>query len=111
MAEDLGLPIASDGPIICTLDREAALERFVEALEQMDVLGLLARKVEQGADAVIVAAQRRASMIDEEREDEFLDDPEDAQILMRANLVEDLLLLNRQTVNPARRSPAPGSRA
>ena len=41
------------------LDREAADERGVEALEQMNVLGFLAREVEQGANPPVVAAQVR----------------------------------------------------
>ena len=60
------------------LDREAADERRVEALEQMDVLGFLAGEVEDRADPPVVAAQVRPRMIEQEREDELLDDAEDA---------------------------------
>ncbi len=90
-------------------DREAADERFVEALEQMDVLGFLAGEIEQGADPPVVVAQHRPRMVDQERKDELLDDPEDAQILVRADLVEDALLEPSQA-RRARRC-GPGSRA
>ena len=91
------------------LDREAAHEGGVEALEQMDVLGFLAGEVEQGADAPVVLAQLATRMIEQEREDELLDDAEDREILMRADLIEDALLLGVER----RRSPpcAPGSPA
>jgi hypothetical protein len=74
------------------LDREAALERVVEALEQMDVLGFLAGEVDQGAHAPVVAAQRGPRVIEQERQDELLDHAENAEILVRADLVEDALL-------------------
>ena len=59
-------------------DREAAHERGVEALEQMDVLGFLAGEVEDGADPPVVAEQLRPGMIEQEREDELLDHAENA---------------------------------
>ena len=74
------------------LDREAAHEGGVEALEQMDVLGFLGGEVEQGADPPVVAAQARPRMIDQEGEDELLDHAENGQILVRADVVEDALL-------------------
>ena len=75
-------------------DREAADEGGVEALEQMDVLGFLAGEVEERPHPpVVVVVQRGARVIDQEREDELLHDPEDRQILMRADLVEDALLV------------------
>src|SRR6185369_992199 len=74
------------------LDREAADESRVKALEQVNVLGFLVREIEDRADAPVVAQQMRARMIHQEREDELLDDPEDRQIGVRADLVEDALL-------------------
>ena len=83
VAEDLGADRFGRADHLA-LDREAADERCVEALEQMDVLGFLAGEVEQRADAPVVAAQLRPRMVEQEREDELLDDPEHAQIFVRA---------------------------
>ena len=58
------------------------------ALEQVDVLGFLAGEVEQRADAPVVIQQMRPGMIEHEGEDELLDHAEDAQILVRGNLVQ-----------------------
>ena len=94
VAEDLGADRFGRADHLA-FDREAPLERRVEALEQMDVLGFLAGEVEQRADPPVVAAQRRPRMVDQEREDELLDDPEHAQIFVRGDLVEDPLLDRR----------------
>ncbi len=91
------------------LDREAADEGRVEALEQMDVLGFLAREVEQRADAPVVVADQCRGVIEQERQDELFDDAEDTQILMRADLVEDALLERIERVESPR--SAQGSRA
>ena len=64
----------------------------MKALEQMDVLGFLTGEIEDRAHAPVVAEQMRPRMIEQERQNEFFDDPEDAEILVRADLVEDALL-------------------
>jgi hypothetical protein len=74
------------------LDGKAADERFVEALEQLDVLRFLAGEVEDRANAPVVAEQVRPRMVDDERQNELFDDDEDTKLLMRADLVEDELL-------------------
>jgi len=63
-------------------------------------LGLLAGEVEQGADAVVVAVQLRAGMVEHEGEDELLHEAEDRQIFMAANLVEHALLAVAQKGDP-----------
>ena len=73
-------------------DREAADERFMEALEQVDVLRFLAGKVDQCPDPPVVAAQRGPRVVEQEGQDELFDDAEDTKVLMRADLVEDALL-------------------
>ena len=75
------------------LDRKAADERLVEPLEQLDVLGLLRGEIENRADAPVVAAEMRPRMVDHERQDELLDHAENAEILVRADVVEDALLV------------------
>src|SRR5690606_15869467 len=77
-------------------DRETAGERRVEALEQMNVLGFLAREIEQRAHAIIVIVQLRPSMIEHEWQNELFNQSEHAQIFVRRDLVEDALLLGRQ---------------
>ena len=84
------------------LDRKAADERLVEALEQMDVLGFLAGEVEHRPDPPVVVRQMRTRMIEHERQDELLDDPEDREVLMRADLIEDALLERVEAVERRR---------
>ena len=67
---------------------ETGGESGVEALEQFDMLGFLGGEVEQRPHPGIVAAQLRPRMVEHERQDEFLDHPEQAQIIMRPDLVE-----------------------
>ena len=71
-------------------------EALVEELEEVDVLGFLAREIEQGADPVVVAVQLRAGMVEHEGEDELLHQAEYGQIFVAANLVEDALLVVAQ---------------
>ena len=72
-------------------DGKAADERFVEALEQVDVLRFLAREIEERTNPPVVVAKIVPRMIHQEWKDELLHDSEDAQILVRADLVEDAL--------------------
>ena len=73
------------------LDGKAADERFVEALEQVDVLRFLAREIEERTNPPVVVAKIVPRMVHQEWKDELLHDSEDAQILVRADLVEDAL--------------------
>jgi two-component system NtrC family sensor kinase len=68
---------------------EAVGEELVEAPEQMEVLGFLAGEIEKRPDAIIVAAQLRPGEIEHEWQDEFLDQPEQPEIFVSANRVED----------------------
>jgi hypothetical protein len=80
----------------------------VEALEQMDVLGFLGGEVEQSPDLIIVLAQLGARVVEQEGEDKLFDDAENAQILVRADLVEDALLVGRQRLQRRRARQALG---
>ena len=90
--------------------REAADERRVEALEQVDVLRFLAREVEQGTNAPIVVHQMRPRMVEQERQDEFLHDCRRwADIGARAIWFSDALF---ESVQACRARPCgPGCRA
>ena len=52
---------------------EAVLERDPEPAEQVDMLGLLAGELQEGADPAAVAVQMRAGVIQHEGQDELLD--------------------------------------
>ena len=71
--------IASAGPITSQGVPKPVGEQAVELAEQMDVLGFLAGEVEQGADAMVVAVQLRPGMVEHERQDELLDQAEQAR--------------------------------
>ena len=108
MTQDFGADFASRWTDDLAFDRKAADERLVKALEQVDVLGFLAGEIEDRPDPPVVVRQMRPRMIEEERQDELLDDPEDAEILMRADLVEDALLERVQRSSAAVRARLSG---
>ena len=87
------LAIASGGPITSQSGAEAALELLAEALEQLDVLGLFAGELQQRAHAVVVRLKLRPGMVEHEREDELLDQAEDAEVGVAADLVQSALLV------------------
>jgi hypothetical protein len=62
----------------------------------VDVLRLFAGELQQRARPVIVLVQLRAGVVDDERQDELFDQPEDVEIGMAANLVERALLFWRE---------------
>ena len=86
------------------LDRraEARQEGFAEALEEMDVLCLLGRELQQGAVAPVVGAEFGPGMIHHEGQDEFLDQAEDVEIFVAADLVEGQALGRREAGNVRR---------
>ena len=67
---------------------EPALELLAEAPEELDVLGLLAGEPQQRAHPTVVGVQLRPGVIEHERQDELLDQPEQAQVAVTADLVE-----------------------
>src|SRR5690606_41542148 len=67
-----------------------------DALPIFDVLGLLARELEQGAGPRVVREEHRPHVVEDEGQDELLDQPEDAQVGVAANLVERAGLRRRQ---------------
>ena len=71
---------------------EARLELLLEALEQVDVLGLLARELQEGAGPRVVRRQPRPGVVEQEGQDEFLDQPEEVEVAVAADLVEQQLL-------------------
>ena len=75
---------------------EAVGEQLVEASEEMNVLGFLAGEIEQGANAVVVSAQLRTGVIEDEGQNEFLDQPEQAEIFVTTYLVENEAFAFRQ---------------
>ena len=84
-------------------------ELLAEALEEVDVLRLLAREREQRADAVVVAVELRPRVVEHERQDELLHEAEHVQVAVAADLVEGQLLLAASGTRAAR--PAPATRA
>ena len=86
---------------------EPALELLAEALEELDVLGLLAGEAEQRAHPTGVGVQLRAGVIEDEGQDELLDQPEEAEVAVAADLVEGPPLVVAQEGQAARPAPAP----
>jgi hypothetical protein len=65
------------------------------------VLGLFGGELQEGPDARFVAHQERPYVIEDERHDEFLDDAEEVQVVVSANLIEQQALAVRQAVQLA----------
>ena len=76
--------------------RKALLEVLAEGLEQMDMLGLLAGKLQQRAHPIIVAGEMGAGVFDDVREYEFLDQTEHGEVLVAADLVQSAFFLTRE---------------
>src|SRR5262249_25530811 len=70
-------------------------ELVAEHLEELDVLGFLAGEGEQRARLLVVAGEPRPRMVEHEGQDELLDQAEDAEIGMAADLVQRALLGGR----------------
>src|SRR5436190_18944685 len=63
---------------------EPVAESLTETLKQLDMLGFLAGEVEHRADPQIIGVRKvGADMVEHEWQDEFLDQAEQAEILMR----------------------------
>ena len=75
---------------------EAAVEFLAEFPEQLNVLCFLGGKAEERADPVVVMVQLRPHMVEHERKDKLLDQPEHVQIAGSADLVRDAALLGRE---------------
>src|SRR5262249_14184575 len=58
-----------------------------EALEELDVLGLLGRELEQRARAEVVPREARARVVEHEGQDELLDQAEGVEVAVAAGLV------------------------
>ena len=67
---------------------EASVELFAEALEELDVLGLLARELDERPGPVVVRRQPRPRVVEHEGEDELLHEPEHDEIAEPADLVQ-----------------------
>jgi hypothetical protein len=67
---------------------EAPLELRAEALEELDVFGLLSGELEQRPHAVVVAGEPGPRVVQHEGQDELLDEAEQAQVRVGADLVE-----------------------
>src|SRR5688572_10303815 len=79
---------------------EGCKEVLAKAFEQVDMLGLFAREVQKGSNARIAASKQRTRMIQNEREDELLDQPERIQVVVAANLVENHSLPWGEEIQP-----------
>src|SRR5690349_15279846 len=75
-----------------TMRAEAVFKLLPETLEELNVLRLFTRKLQQRAHAVIVAAELRPSVVQHKRQDELFNETEDAQIRVAANLIQNQLL-------------------
>src|SRR5262249_21744539 len=83
---------ADDGDVLA----EAGEEGGAEAPEEVDVLGLLAGEVEEGAGARELARHLGADVVEDEGQDELLDEPEHVEVAVAAELVEDQTLAGRE---------------
>src|SRR5215204_6821454 len=85
-----------------TNDRAFARKGFMKLrrkrFEQLDMLRFFARKLQKSADAVIVFIERRANVIEHERQDEFFDEPENCEIRMPFDLIEHEFFISRQKI-------------
>ena len=90
--------ITSGGPITSHSGAEALLELGAEALEEIDVLGLLPGELQEGAAARVVAGKAGAHVVEQEGQDELLDQAELVEIAVAADLVQQQLLARRQAV-------------
>jgi hypothetical protein len=59
---------------------EARVELLAKSLEELDVLGLLAGELQERPRPVVVAGRPRPRVIEDERENELLDEPEHDEI-------------------------------
>src|SRR5438477_54654 len=66
-----------------------------ERIEQLDVLGLVASKMQERCGAVIVTIQVSVYMVEDERQNEYLDMANCIEIAVTPNLVEHELFLAR----------------
>lgn len=66
---------------------EAGVELLAESLEELDVLGLFARELYEHPCPIIVSRQPRSRVIEHERKDELLYEPEHDEIAETADLV------------------------
>src|SRR6187551_3552851 len=71
---------------------EALLEFNGKVSEQLDVLRLLARELQQCASPIVILVQVRPHMIQHERQNELLDEAECVEIAVAPNLVQQNLL-------------------
>jgi DNA-binding SARP family transcriptional activator/predicted ATPase len=67
---------------------EAFAKQRREALEQLDVFGLFTRELEQRADFRVVAVDLAARVVEQERQDELLDQPEERKVAVTPDLIE-----------------------
>src|SRR5262245_40998144 len=83
--------------ILCGTDKvalvaEACFEFLAEALEKVNVLRLLAGKLEQSTDLVVVSRELRPRVVNHVGKNEFLDEAKHGQIFMAADLIQSPLL-------------------
>ncbi len=90
------------------LDRKSRAELLGEAVEQVDVLGLLARELQERADLVVVGPEVRPGLVEHEGKDELLHQAERHEIAVAADLVEAELLFGREKSEPAHAREALG---
>src|SRR5262249_27778180 len=78
---------------------EAFIERLGEAMEELYVLRLLAGEFDIGPNPIVVV-HHRLRLAQHERQNELLDQAEDAQIGVSADLIEKPLLARREKIEP-----------
>src|SRR5262245_54803599 len=71
---------------------EASFEFLAEALENVNVLRLLAGKLERSTDLVAVSGELRPRVVNHVGKNEFLDEAKHGQIFMAADLIQSPLL-------------------
>ena len=81
------------------VDVEALDELFLEAAEQMDVFCFLAREFQERAGAVVLAVDVGPRVVEHEGQDEFLDQTEDRQIGVAADLVQHAFFGGREEIH------------
>lgn len=67
---------------------EACLELLRKLLEQLNVLRLFARELQERARAIVVFIQVRSYVVEHERQNELLDHTEGVEIAVATNLIE-----------------------
>src|SRR6185369_11537480 len=76
-----------------TLSGEPSFEFLRETFEQLNVFCFFTGKLQESANTIIVVIERRADVIQYERENELLDQAKDREIGVSADLIQNTFFI------------------